>query len=459
VYLSGDPSLADDLVSEAFVRVWTARERVEQATVRGYLFAIVRNLHLQHLRHERRRVPLDERVADGRPDPEVCASDQSRLHRVMGALQNLPEIDRAAVLMRANGELPYQEIAAGPPRYPASWGSAVPTTMRMTGITSGPRTDRVLRWLLEGDPAIRWQTLRDLIGAPAGRVERERLKVSREGWGARLLATQDPQGGWATGKSSNDGLYSPKWISTTYTLLTLRDFGLSPASRHAQRACRLLLDGGLQRDGGINYGWRGRSETCITGMILSILSYFEHQDGRLDTIAAHLLEQQMPDGGWNCRRPLGATHASVHTTISALEGLRHYELHRGRQLRAVRSAQRRGREFLLVHRLFRSHRTGAIIKPEFTLFSFPPRWHYDILRALDHFQAVNAPCDQRLAGAIDIVHERQRDDGRWTLQNRHKGRVYFELERLGAPSRWNTLRALRVLKWWEQGVRLAGRRS
>ncbi len=242
-------------------------------------------------------------------------------------------------------------------------------------------------------------------------------------------------------------------------MLMLRDFGLPPGSQQARKACGLLLDAGLQRDRGINYGvwakWIGRSETCVTGMVLSILSYFEYEDPRLDTIARHLLERQMTDGGWNCRRPEGATHASVHTTISVLEGLRYYVLHRrpeprGRELRAVYAAQRRGREFLLVHRLFRSHRTGEIIKPAFIRFSFPPRWHYDILRALDYFQAVNAPYDQRLAEAIDIVHRSQRADGRWPLQNRYPGKTYFELERLGAASRWNTLRALRVLKWWEQ---------
>jgi hypothetical protein len=184
-------------------------------------------------------------------------------------------------------------------------------------------------------------------------------------------------------------------------------------------------------------------------MVLSFLAYFDYDDARLDRIAGHLLEQQMPDGGWNCRRPQGATHSSVHTTISALEGLWHYELSRGRELRAVRAAQHRGREFLLVHRLFRSHRTGEVIKAVFTQFSFPPRWHYDILRALDYFQAVNAPCDQRVAEAIDIVRNGRRADGRWPLQNRYRGKTYFEMERLGGASRWNTLRALRVLKWWE----------
>ena len=313
--------------------------------------------------------------------------------------------------------------------------------------------DNVTAWLLDGDPAIRWQVLRDVVGAAAGSVERERQKVASAGWGARLLARQDPEGTWAGGQSSDGGLYHPKWISTTYTMLLLRDLGMPAVNRHARRACPLLLDQGLQRDGGINYGWRGRSETCITGMVLSILCHFEHDDDRLDTLARHLLEQQMPDGGWNCRRDLGATHSSVHTTISVLEGLRLYELHRRRRVVAVRAAQARGREFLLVHRLFRSHRTGAIIKPIFVQFSFPPRWHYDILRALDYFQAARAPCDRRLGDAIDIVRSTRREDGRWTLHNRYKGKTYFELERLGAPSRWNTLRALRVLKWWEGGTR------
>ncbi|HEY1767326.1 MAG TPA: hypothetical protein VGG26_06705 [Terracidiphilus sp.] len=226
-------------------------------------------------------------------------------------------------------------------------------------------------------------------------------------------------------------------------MLLLRDFGLPASNRQARKACKVPLDEGLQPDGGINYGawakWLRRSETCITGMVLSILSYFAYDDARLDGIADHLLEQQMPDGGWNCRRVAGATHASVHTTISVLDGLRHYELHSGRKLRALRAAQQQGREFLLVHRLFRSHRTGEIIKPAFLRFSFPPRWHYDILRALDYFQAVNAPYDERFVEAIDIVRSGRRADGRWVLQNRHRGKTYFELEQVGSASHWNTL--------------------
>jgi hypothetical protein len=371
---------------------------------------------------------------------------------------------------------------AAPPAAAATGRSATSAPQAPTGKKAEkPREAptaqaQTIEWLLAGDPAIRWQVLRDLLHAPAADIERERAKLPRatEGWTARLLAKQDASGGWAGGLSSDDGLYSPKWISTHYTMLLLRDLGLSSDSRPAQKACRLMLDKGLQRDGGVNFDrfGVGISETCITGMTLSILSYFELDDDRLDLIARYLLDQQMDDGGWNCRRRRGATHASVHTTISALEGLRDYELHRcgsaGRASessrknsrnnsgsggrgsgRAVRAAQARGREFLLAHRMFRSHRTGEIIKPVFVKLSFPPRWHYDILRGLDYFQAVRAPYDERLTDAIDTLRGYRDGNGRWPLQQRYGGKVYFEMERLGGASRWNTLRALRVLNWWE----------
>lgn len=303
--------------------------------------------------------------------------------------------------------------------------------------------DSVIPWLLNGDPALRWQALRDVTSAPPQEIQRERERIPVEGWGARLLALQDQAGTW------DRGIYTPKWTSTTYTMLLLRDFGLPPTNSQAQQACQLLLDRGFHRDGGINY-FRSlnHSETCVTGMVLSILAYFQSQDARIHALADQLLAQQMPDGGWNCQSYNGATHSSFHTTISVLEGLRAYEKFQPQNKPKIQHAQQRGREFLLIHRLFKSHRTGKVVKSDFTCFSFPPRWYYDILRALDYFRECGAEKDDRLSDAIEIVLKRQTNEGKWLLQNRHPGRTFFEMEQVGEPSRWNTLRALRVLKWW-----------
>ena len=308
----------------------------------------------------------------------------------------------------------------------------------------------ITEWLLEGDPAIRWQTRRDLLGAEERTVEAERRQVAATGWGAKLLSFQEPSGLWA------GGLYSPKWTSTTYTLLLLRRLGLESGHPQAERACRLLLDKGFYADGGINYSPTSQhSETCITGMVLSILAYFNYRDERLTKLVEHLLGQQMADGGWNCQSYQGATHSSFHTTLSVLEGLREYEKRRP-DPRLVAS-QDRAVEFLLIHRLFRSHRTGEVVDPRMTRFSFPPRWRYDVMRVLDYLQERNIPPDPRLADAIKLINKKRRPDGAWPLQNRHPGRTFFELEAVGQPSRWNTLRALRILQWY-QAYPLSGER-
>ena len=308
-----------------------------------------------------------------------------------------------------------------------------------------PESDSAIKWLLDGDPAIRWQTLRDLVRAGDRVVKREQQKVAEEGWGTRLLKHQEPSGKWG------GGIYSPKWISTTYTVVLLHSLGLPPKHPQALKGCTLLLDKGHCRDGGFNCcSSYKHSEPCVTGMVLAAAAYFRLPDERTHDFAEYLLEQQLKDGGWNCRTYWGATHSSMHTTILALEGLLEYERFHPRDAKRVREAQARGREFLLTHRLFRSHRTGEIIAPEWTRFSFPPRWHFDVLRGLDYFRASNSPRDERLSDAIEIVRQRRRDDGRWILQNRYPGKTFFEMEKLGEPSRWNTLRALRVLKWWEQ---------
>ncbi len=306
--------------------------------------------------------------------------------------------------------------------------------------------DAVVDWILDGDPAIRWQALRDLAGADPRTVQREQRRVGAEGWGARLVALQAPDGRWA------HGIYTPKWTSTTYTMVLLRGFGLPAKHPQALRACEVLLDTGFWSDGGINFWTRSHkySETCVSSMVLSVASWFQLEDERVDRLAEHVLEQQMPDGGWNCLAMPGygnATHGSFHTTISALEALLDYERFRPQAAERARAAQVRGREFLLEHRLFRSHRTGAVVKPEMTRFSYPPRWHYDVLRALDYFRDSQASLDARLEDGLGLVEKRRAPDGRWSLPGGYPGKTFFELERAGEPSRWNTLRALRVLRW------------
>jgi len=310
--------------------------------------------------------------------------------------------------------------------------------------------DTAVDWLLDGDPAIRWQTLRDLSDASPADVDSERHRVAGEGWGARLLALQDPEGSWG------GGLYTPKWTSTFYTLLLLRDLGVPADDSQARRAAELLLATGFcESDGGLSYGGKGtagrsaRSETCITGMGLSMLAAFHVEDERLDRIVANLFAAQMPDGGWNCRRPRGATHSSFHTTISALEGLASLREWRGDPSGDITAAESRGREFFLDHRLYRSHQTGEVVKDVLTRFHFPPRWHHDVLRGLDYFRRAGAPSDERLRDGIALVQARRQLDGRWLLPTGYSGRTHFTLETVGKPSRWNTLRCLRVLRWWE----------
>lgn len=299
--------------------------------------------------------------------------------------------------------------------------------------------------MLAGDPAVVWQVQRDLLDESPETNNVTRKRVSTKGWGAEFLKYQDPGGTWA------QGLYSPKWQSTTYTMLTLRRLGLPVGNPQAKKGCKLLLDSGFMPDGGIHYTRNPKiqhSETCITGMVLSVLTYFRYPDERLHTIANHLLDQQMADGGWNCRSYDGHTHSSFHTTISALEGLWEYEKVFGVKA-DIEAARARAHEFLWLHRLYRSHRTGEIVDRKMTRISFPPRWRYDLMRVLDYFQDCDAPRDECVAEGIDLLRTKQRKDGSWTLNSGMSGRFFFHMEKVGLPSRMNTLRALRILRWWE----------
>ena len=302
----------------------------------------------------------------------------------------------------------------------------------------------IISWLLEGDPSIRWQVQRDLLNSSPAKYEVERRKIAKEGWGARLLALQDPNGTWG------GGLYGPKWTSTTYTMLTLRLLGLPPNNPQAKVACKLFLEKGFFTDGGINFfsrAWK-YSETCVTSMILALLAYFRYPDERIHDVAAYVVSQQMSDGGWNCDSYKGATHSSFHTTISALEGLYEYQCAYPEKKKQITQVRACGHEFLLAHRLYKSHRTGEVFDAKMTSMPFPPRWRYDFIRALDYFRACDAPRDERMSDAIELLQKKQKKDNLWLLSSGMSGRKYFDLETAGQPSRWNTLRALRVLNWW-----------
>jgi hypothetical protein len=281
--------------------------------------------------------------------------------------------------------------------------------------------DAVISWLLEGDPSVRWRVLRDLAGAPAREAERERAKVATEGWGARLLAQQHDHGGWG------GGVYSPKWTSTTYTLLHLMWLGLPPGHPAALRGCARLWE------------WQSRwraPETCIVSMLIRLTVYFGYATDRLGAMVDHLLGEQLDDGGWNCHsRGDKAKHSSFHTSIQALEAL------------AAQGVDNpRGREFFLRHKLYRSHRTGEVAIPSSLRFPAFPEWHFDVMRGLEYFRG--GARDERLADAVGVIRKARRRDGTWSTYSQYAGEQFFRLEPPGA-SRVNTLRALRVLNWWD----------
>ena len=305
----------------------------------------------------------------------------------------------------------------------------------------------VVDWLLDSDPAIRWQVMRDLLDEPEAVVARERSRVAVEGWGARLLDLQGPDGHWG------GAAFVPRaWISTLDTLQLLRDLGVDPASDRMRRAIVQVRDRCTWGKGfGDSPFFDGEVEPCINGRVLGLGAYFGEASDRLADL---VLGAQLSDGGWNCDAP-PSRRSSFHTTINVLEGLLEYERATGPRADAT-AARLRGQQFLLERRLFRSRSTGQPIVHDrktksaaaWTELSFPTRWHYDILRALDYLRQAGAAPDERTAEAVELVRTKRDQHGRWPLENPHPGRAHFEMEgRSGEPSRWNTLRALRVLRW------------
>lgn len=321
-------------------------------------------------------------------------------------------------------------------------------TKKPEGRAAKPKKS-VMQWLLNSDPSIRWQVMRDLTDEPDESVAAERSRVASEGWGARLLDLQGPDGTWG------DGTSTPKWESTLHTLLLLRDMGLDPSSERARTAVGLVRD---KFTWGPEFGdapfFEGEVEPCINGGVLELGCYFgETRERLLD----RLLGEQLVDGGWNCEAERGSVRSSFHTTICVLEGLLEYEKAKG-PTAAVTDARVRAQEYLLERRMFRRLSTGEVIKDrkrppvqgrDWTRFSFPTTWHYDVLRGLDYLRSAGVEPDERVAEAVGLVAKRRHQNGRWPLHDPHPDPVHIDMEGgAGAPSRWNTLRALRVLDWY-----------
>jgi len=298
-----------------------------------------------------------------------------------------------------------------------------------------------LKWLLDSDPAIRWQVMTDLTDEAPNAIAAERSRVATEGWGAQLLVLQSPAGNWG-GPKEDRGL-----LITLYTLVVLKDLGLDPSSKEARKM--------IDRDKRLVFKplnnrpfLHGETEPCINGRILAVGSYFKEPN---EALANQLLGEQLEDGGWNCEAPK-SRRSSFHTTICVVEGLLEYE-RAGRKSTAVTEARKRAENYLLERRMFRSLRTGAVIDKRWLRFSFPTFWHYDVLRGLDYLRNAGIKPDNRVSEAVENVIERRHQNGRWPLNLLHPEQIPLEMETgVGRASRWNTLRALRVLRWYNNST-------
>src|SRR5580692_5253894 len=298
-----------------------------------------------------------------------------------------------------------------------------------------------IRWLLDSDPAIRWQVMRDLTDEAPDAIAAERSRVATEGWGAQLLARQSPAGHWGGG---------PKWdLIALFSLVVLRDLGLAPASKQARKMIKRVDKRLVFKPLNNRPYLHGETEPCINGRILGIGAYFKEPN---DALANQLLGEQLEDGGWNCEAPK-SRRSSFHTTICVLEGLLEYE-RAGRESAAVAKARKRAENYLLERRMFRSLRTGEVIDKRWLRFSFPTFWHYDVLRGLDYLRNAGIKPDSRVRDAIDTVIDRRHQNGRWPLNLLHPEHIPLEMESgIGRASRWNTLRALSALRWYGNSTR------
>jgi hypothetical protein len=311
-------------------------------------------------------------------------------------------------------------------------------TDKLSGSQLSNPQDKIINWLLDSDPAIRWQVMRDLTDEPDEIVTRERLRVGKEGWGAQVLALQTPDGHWGDGNDAWD------LMRTVDALRLLLDFGLVPETEEARSAMALVRERLIFRWHDNRPFFDGETEPCINGRVLAVGAYFGESTER---VLQQLLGEQLEDGGWNCEAP-ESRRSSFHTTICVLEGLLEYEKQRG-QDPAVTEARLRAQEYLLERHMFRSLSTGDIIDRSWFEFAFPLIWHYDLLRGLDYLRNADVVPDERVAEAVGLMTSKQDQHGRWPLHIPNPERLPFTMEPgEGEPSRWNTLRALRVLRWY-----------
>ncbi len=305
---------------------------------------------------------------------------------------------------------------------------------------------RLKDWLLAGDVSIQYQTKRDLFGIDDLDLQQ---KIHQSGWGRAFLQLQNANGHW--GRS----FYSPKWISTHYTILDLKNLQIAPAQTAIISILEKIVKEEKGPDGGLlPIGMTQKSDVCVNGMAINYLAYFGIASQHLESIIDFILSQQMPDGGFNCQsNRKGAIHSSLHSTISVLEGFLEYSknAYTYRQ-EEVQKAKEQCIAFILLHHLYKSDKTGEIIHPQMLRLSYPSRWKYDILRALDYFQAAQIPFEEQMRDALTLLKRKRKKDGKWNLQQKHPGQVHFQMEKPGKASRWNTLRALRVLNFYEPNL-------
>lgn len=300
-------------------------------------------------------------------------------------------------------------------------------------------TDQIISWLLEGDCSIQYQVYRDLLDQDKKQLQK---KITTEGWGKKYLSLQNKNGHWGI------AFYQPKWKSTHYTLLELKNLNISPTVKLIRNIISSILNKEMLHGYEKKHEMIVNTDVCINGMVLNYSSYFNADENLLKPIVDYLISNQMSDGGFNCHSTrIGAVHSSLHTTLSVLEGINEFKKNNySCKLLELINIEKESVEFILKHRLYKSDKSGQVINPSFTRLPYPSRWKYDILRCLDYFQYANIPYDKRMEDAIDIILKKRRKDGTWPLQAKHPGQTHFEMEKAGQSSRWNTLRALRVLK-------------